>query len=454
MEEISLRELFNIFKRRILLIILTTIMGLAISGIISFYIIKPEYETFTTLIIGNSPGYQLNDSKIEYNDILLNQKLVHTYGELVKSRAVMDTVIESLDLEISYETFKGKVQVDLVNDTEIIKIKVKDNDKELVATIANELSQQFMKTIKIKMRVENIQIIDKAYIPQNPISPNKTLNIIIGSVIGLMIGVFITFLLEYLNNTFKIPEDVEKNLNLPVLGIIPKMDSNSVDAIVKNDPKSHISEAFRTMRTNIQFTNVDKDIKTLAITSSAPNEGKSTIVCNLAISIAQGGRRVLLVDCDLRRPKLHRSFSVTNNIGLTNILMGAFSLEDSLFEIENIAGLALVTSGPIPPNPSELLSSYRMKDFLELVKRKYDMVIFDTPPIGFVTDGSIISTLTESTLFVIESHKTEIDQVKYSKGLLDKVNINIIGVVLNKLPLKNNEYGSYMKQYDSYYVDD
>lgn len=452
MEEVSLQELFYIFKNKILLIIGITLIALGISGIISFYIIKPEYETFTTLIIGNSSEYQLNDSGIEYNDILLNRKLVHTYGELVKSRLVIDKVIDSLDLEISYETFKGKIQVELVNDTEIIKIKVKDNDRELVANIANELSEQFMKTVNIKMRVENIQIIDKAYIQENPISPNKTLNIIIGSVIGFMIGVFLTLLLEYLNNTFKTPEDVEKNLNLPVLGIIPTMNSDTGETIVKDNAKSPISESFRTMRTNIQFTNIDKDTKTLAITSTVPNEGKSFIVSNLAISIAQGEKRVLLVDCDLRKPKLHKIFGVLNTIGLTNILMGAFSLEDSLLEIDDIEGLALITSGPIPPNPSELLNSYRMKDFLELVKREYDIVIIDTPPIGFVTDGAIVSTLTDGTLLVIESHKTEIGQVQYAKELLDKVNANIIGGILNKVDLKKGEYGNFIyDQYDSYY---
>lgn len=452
MDEISLIDLFYIFRKRLKLIIGLTVGALVVSGVISFFIITPQYETFATLMVGKPKDYQSNNSSIEYNDLLLNQQLVHTYGELVKSRLVGDKVIESLDLGIPYESFKGKVQVSLVNDTEIIKIQVKDSDKELAADIANEVSEQFMKTVKLKMNIENVQIIDEAPVPQSPVSPRKFLNMAIGAVLGFMLGVFVTFLLEYLDKTFKKPEDIEKILHLPVLGTIPLILARGKETIVRNNPKSSISEAFRTMRTNIQFTNIDRDMKTIAITSSTTSEGKSTMVSNFAISLAQEDKKVLILDCDLRRPRVHKLFNISNDKGITSILMGASTLDDAVYNSTDIEGLSIITAGPIPPNPSELLSSNRMKEFLESVKDKYDMIILDTPPVGLVTDAAILSASIDGTLLVVEVGETETGQAEYAKELLDKVNANILGVVLNKIPLKDGKYGGYgYMQYYSYY---
>lgn len=455
MEEISLQELFYVFRKRIWLIIGLTIGALVVSGILSFFIITPEYETFTTLLVGKPQEYQISTGGIEYNDVLLNQKLVPTYGELAKSRFVADKVIQNLNLGMSYSTFKKKVQVSLVNDTEIIKIQVKDKDRELAADIANEVSEEFMKTVKLKMKVENVQIVDKAQIPQVPVSPRKLLNMAIGAVLGFMVGVFLTFLLEYLDSTFKTPDDVEKNLHLPVLGAIPLISSRGKETIVKSNPKSPISEAFRTMRTNIQFTNIDKDIKTLAITSSTMAEGKSTVASNLAISLAQEEKKILIIDCDLRKPKVHKIFNLPNTKGLTSIVMGVNTLEDTVYNLSDIEGLSIITAGPIPPNPSELLSSKRMREFLEVIKEEYDMIILDTPPIGIVTDAAIISTYIDGTLLVIKAGETEIANAEHAKELLDKVNANIIGAVLNNIPMKDGKYGNYQyTQYQSYYGED
>lgn len=454
MEEISLRELYYIFKKRLVLIIGLTVLGLALSAVVSLFVLKPEYETFTTLMVGKPKSYQTNTSGLDINDITLNQKLVHTYGELVKSRLVADEVIRNLNLDMAYEEFQNKVTVNLVNDTEIIKIQVRDRDPELAVQIANEVSDEFMGVVKSKMKVENIQIIDKAPLSRNPVSPRKMLNIAIGTVLGFMIGVFATFVLEYLDNTYKTPEDIEKGLHLPVLGAIPEITSRGRETIVRTNPKSPISEAFRTMRTNIQFTNIDKEMRLLAVTSSAPSEGKSTITSNLAISLSQEDKKVLLVDCDLRKPKMHKIFSVLNTQGLTSILMGANTIEDTVLRSPHIDGLSIITSGPVPPNPSELLNSKKMKEFLDRVKEDYDMVILDTPPIGPVTDSAVVSTLVDGTLLVIKAGETEIEKVDYAKELLDKVNANIVGAVLNNIPMKNGKGGYGYMEYYSYYGED
>lgn len=220
MEEISIQELFFTIRKRIVLIILIFLFSVISAGIISYFVLQPKYETFTTLMIGKPKDYK-GENSIEYNDLILNQRLVSTYGEIVKMRVVADKVIANLDLPISYGQFGSKVSVNLVKDTEIIKLKVVDKDPELAAAIANETAAVFMNSVKDIMLVENVQVIDKAQVPLSRISPRPMFNIAVAGVLGIMIGVVLTFLLEFLDNTIKTENDVEKHLGLIVIGTIP-----------------------------------------------------------------------------------------------------------------------------------------------------------------------------------------------------------------------------------------
>lgn len=226
MEEISLKECLLILRKRLWLIILPTILFVVASGIISFFVLEPKYQTFTTLMVGNPRDYQSIDNRLEYNDLLLNQKLVPTYGELVKTRVVADQVIDKLNLDMDYNNFIKKANVNLVEDTEIIKLEIVDTDPELATKIANETAIVFMENVKEFMLVDNVQVIDRAQIPNKPISPRPKLNMAIAGVLGLMLGMFLVFLLEYLDNTIKTPEDVERYLGLPVIGTIPMANKN------------------------------------------------------------------------------------------------------------------------------------------------------------------------------------------------------------------------------------
>lgn len=219
-EEINIKELFTVLRKGKWIIIGLLILSMVLGGIFSFLILDKEYETFTTLMVGKPQDYQ-SDKTLEYNDLMLNQKLVSTYGELIKTRAVSDKVIENLNLQISYGEFASKVSVSLVQNTEIIKIQVTDNNPTLAAAIANETAEVFMDTVKEVMRVENVQVIDPAQVPTGPVSPRPMLNIAIAGLVGLIIGVLIVFLKDYLDNSIKTQEDVEKYLGLPVLGNIP-----------------------------------------------------------------------------------------------------------------------------------------------------------------------------------------------------------------------------------------
>lgn len=215
MEEISFKEIFSILRRRLWLIILLLILFMLASGLVSYYVIDKKYEASTTLMI-------MTTDEIEYNEILLNQKLASIYSELIKTRAVANKVIENLKLRISYEQYKSKVKVNFVEDAGLIRIQVSDKNPKLAADIANEIALVFIEDVKRVMRVENIQVIDEAQVPTKPVSPKPVLNISIAGILGFMIGVFISFLKEYLDNTIKSYEDVEKYLELQVLGAIPK----------------------------------------------------------------------------------------------------------------------------------------------------------------------------------------------------------------------------------------
>lgn len=215
----------------------------------------------------------------------------------------------------------------------------------------------------------------------------------------------------------------------------------SSELITITNPKSPIAEAYRTLRTNIQFSNVDEDLKIICVTSSGPAEGKTTTSCNLAETFAQSGKRVLLIDGDLRKPRVHKAFKISGTKGITNLLAGQCSLE----EVTQYVGsdLKVIPCGPIPPNPSELITSKRMKELIANLRQHYDFIIIDGPPVGVVTDSAILSTIVDGTLLVVASGKTEIEGAKRAKQLLENVNARILGVVMTMIPVTKKSYYDY-----------
>lgn len=208
------------------------------------------------------------------------------------------------------------------------------------------------------------------------------------------------------------------------------------------DPKSPIAEQYRTIRTNIQYSSVDKEIKSIMVTSSGPAEGKSTTVANLAVVFAQLGKKVLLVDADLRKPTVHRTFGVNNLFGFTTVLTKQASLANTVLETEE-KDLFILTSGPVPPNPAELLSSKSMEQFIEEAKEQFDYVLFDTPPLLAVADPQILANKVDGSIFVVFSGRTEIDQAKKAKELLQNAQSKLVGVVLNHKEVKSTDYYYY-----------
>lgn len=211
--------------------------------------------------------------------------------------------------------------------------------------------------------------------------------------------------------------------------------------IVEKKPKSISAEAYRTLRTNIQYSSYDKKIKKILVTSSEPSEGKSTIIGNLAVSLSQSESTVILLDCDLRKPTMHKKFKISNEIGLTELLVGKKELKD-VIQYRN-KHLHIITSGKIPPNPAEMLASKSMERLLEQLSSEYDYILMDTPPLNAVTDAQVLSTKVDGTLIVIRSEKTKKESILIAKNLLQKVNANILGIVFNDVANSANKYYYY-----------
>lgn len=212
-----------------------------------------------------------------------------------------------------------------------------------------------------------------------------------------------------------------------------------------SNPRSPVAEAYRTLRTNIQFSTIDKPVQTILATSTGPDEGKSTTLANLAVAIAQTGSSVILVDCDLRRPTLHRMFGLRNSEGLTSVALG--ECRDALpFQDTAVPNLRVLAAGPTPPNPSELLGSRRMSEVIAILKGQADFVLFDTPPIIAVTDAAVLASKVDGVLLVIRAGKTKRDLAKRAKELLNKVNANILGAVLNDARAESNAYNYYSSE--------
>ena len=211
--------------------------------------------------------------------------------------------------------------------------------------------------------------------------------------------------------------------------------------IVEKEPKSIAAESYRTLRTNIQYSSFDKEYKVIMVTSSEPTEGKSTTAGNLALCLAQGGKKVILVDCDLRKPSLHKKFKISNLVGLSDVIIGKEDFDSSVHK--HNSNLVILTSGKIPPNPSEMLSSKAMENLLEDLKTKFDYIVLDTPPVQAVTDSQVLAAKADGTIIVIKAEKTKKDSVQSAINLLKKVNANIIGTVLNGIDNSRSKYYYY-----------
>jgi len=312
-----------------------------------------------------------------------------------------------------------------------------------------------MQTMKFKLIQEEVQldlpkqsiveITDRAEAGMRPVRPNVPLNISLGVIVGLIVGIGLAFFIEYLDTSVKTIDDVERALQAPVLGVIPQ----NVGRLIEEGPDSPHAEAYRVLRTNVMFSRKDPKLNSLTVVSGGAGEGKSTTIFNLATIFAQSGQRVLVVDSDLRRPSLHKILGVSNSIGLTNYLLKQNTLEE-VVQVTKQPSLDFLPSGKLPSSSLGILNSTQMRDFIQEVKRRYDFVFFDSPPIMGVSDASILASEVDMALLVVQYRKYPQAMTARAKQMVEKVGGRLLGVVLNNINISQDSYYYY---YSGYYYD-
>lgn len=303
--------------------------------------------------------------------------------------------------------------------------------------------------------MDSLTVSTPAQLPRAPIRPQTMMNTLLGLVVGVMLGVGIAFLIEYLDDTVKTSDDVTRVMNLNTLGNVMRfpVGAHSANALVTfAAPRTPYAEAYRNLRTNLQFALLGDSAKTLVVTSAEPGEGKTTTLANAAVALAQAGKRVIVVDTDLRRPTLHKLFNLHQEPGLTDVMMQGLDGLSSVLQETSIPGLRVLPSGTIPPNPAEILSTRWLDGVIDALKQQADMVLFDSPPILPVTDAMLLAAKTGNVLWVIGSGKTRSDALRKAKEALVHTEAKVLGVVLNKLSSRRGGYGYYY--YNYYYAKD
>lgn|GEM_PF-344299 len=479
-QEIDLREILHILTVKWWIIAIFLVLSVTITGIVSFTMLDPVYKAETSLFVGKESD---KIASLDLGEFNLNKGLVTDYRQLILSRLVSKEVIDELGLDMSIETFQKKVDVTTIQDSRLFKISFESTDPKLAMDVTNSLANVLIQKAVDIIQVKNVKVVDVAELPEKPIKPNKRQNVMVAALLGICIGAGVIFLLEFLDYTIKNTNDVERHLKLNTIGEIPQFEGEkrsngkgkglklvgkkvrrhsngkgenafSPSLITINDPKAPASEAYRSLRTNIGYSGIDKQVKLLIVTSAGMAEGKSTTAANMAISLAQSGKKVLLMEGDLRKPRVHRYFSLANDIGITDVIAKNCSFEDTVKNIKEVENLSIVCSGSIPPNPTEILESKKLSDLLVQLKEKHDMIIIDTPPVGQLTDGAILASIADGVILVAASGESNIEMTKRAKAALLQVNANIIGVVLTKI--NKTSSGSYYKyyNYDKYYYSE
>jgi capsular exopolysaccharide synthesis family protein len=334
-----------------------------------------------------------------------------------------------------------------------------DTNKELYRGLLQRMKEA---GVSAGITASNIQVVDQAELPTRPYRPNKRMNLLLASVVGLFLGIGLAFFFEYLDNTVKTTEDIEQFVRLPSFGMIPEISyerrkrlekgvSFPVELITHGHPKSMLSEAYRNIRTSVLLSFSERPPKKIVITSPNPSEGKTTTAINTAIALSQTGALVLILDTDMRKPRIHKIFDEENSLGVSNFLSGHAEL-DSIIKKTEIPNLYYIPSGPVPPNPSELIGSNLFKMMMESLGKRFDHIILDSPPVLGFADSAILSNSVDGIIMVVLSGKTPRETLQRAKESLFQVNAKILGVVINRVNIQRNHDGYYYYyRYHHYY---
>lgn len=405
---------------------------------------RPEYEATTSIFVRTEAGSSVADRSVAAD---YARQQISTYSDLVATPLVLDPAIDTLGLPISARQLAGKITATVPEDTLLLTVTARAADPQGAADLANAVSDSLRNQISVLEGPSSVEltVVTPATAPDQPFSPHVGQNIVLGFVAALLAGVLATILRDLLDNKVRKADDIRLLTDAAIMATVPAVNAkNAVTSISERYAQSVQAEAYRELRSNLRFLEMRGRSRSLLVTSSIKGEGKSATAINLAGALARADRRVLLVDADLRDPSVHFYLGLEGSAGLSTVLIGEAELDDVVqpLELENLSVLA---SGPVPPNPSELLDSDRMTAFLDAATARYDVVILDSPPLLAVTDATAIARRVSGTVFVAGSGKVRRPQLTHALQKLQMVQVKLLGIVLNGVP--RNDRSTYPQAY-------
>lgn len=436
----ELRDYLRVIRRRWLSIVVVALVVVGTAAALT-YSATPQYQSTARLFITTQATDTASES---FQGGQFAAQRVASYAELASGRDLAAVVARDLNLDISPDELSHRVSASVVPETVNLDLSVTDPDAAQAQVLTQAYAQAMVELVRKLETPEAGQqapikatIVDRATLSNSPVSPQPVRNLALGVVLGLLLGLGVALLRDLLDTSVKSTGDLAAATTAPVLGGIP-FDSQARQRPLVTALDSHAPrvEAFRVLRTNLQFVEVDSTAKVFVITSALPEEGKTSTSVNLAITLAQAGHRTLLVEADLRRPKAAATLGVDSAVGVTTILLGRVAVEDAIQRHAD-SELDVLASGTIPPNPAELLQSNAMHDLVKQLRADYDMVVIDAPPLLPVTDAALLARQADGALLVARHGKTTRDQLSQAVERLHQVDAEPVGVVLNMTPGRN-----------------
>ncbi|MDQ1248389.1 MAG: tyrosine-protein kinase [Actinomycetota bacterium] len=442
----ELHDFLKVIRTRWATVLATTLVT-ALAAVAYSLLQTPLYEASTRLFVSTVGGTSASEL---YSGNRLSQERVLSYAQLLMGETLAQRTIDRLNLDMDARTLSEAITAKAKPDTVLIDVSVLDTSPVRARDIANALSEELVVMVReLETPAQGaapdarVVVEQRATVPPEPEVPKKKRNLAVGILLGGILGAGLAILRDILDNTVKDRVQLEKVTGSGVVGVVPYDKGRRENpAIVFESDNSPTAESFRKLRTNLQFLSVDSPPRLIVITSSVPNESKSTTAINIALALAEADHNVLLIDGDMRRPSLARYLDMVGSVGLSTVLSGSASLDDATQE-SKFPRLKVLASGPTPPNPSELLGSRAAKKVLDELRDRYDYVIIDTSPLLAVTDGAILAAESDGAILLVRAGDTKRDQIAHSIGILNDVGATILGSVLSMVPNKRSGPYSY-----------
>jgi capsular exopolysaccharide synthesis family protein len=442
---VDLRDYLTILRVRWMLIVLCTLGMIALAAVFTLSATK-QYASSARLFVSTSAA---DDSQALQGGQFSLQR-VKSYADLLTGQEIARRVVDELELDQSPASLASQISATSKLDTVILTITVTDPSPERAKMLVDAVADQFVSYVAEletppgqDEATSKATIVDPGTEPGAPVSPQPLRNLALGAILGLLLGVGLAVLRDTLDSTVKSAKELEELVEAPILGAIAyDTDAERAPLILDLGTYAPRVEAFRVLRTNLQFIDPDKDRKVFVITSSLPGEGKTTTATNLAVALAEGGERVALVEADLRRPKIGEYLNLEGAVGLTTVLVGRVKLADAMQQVAGRTGLDVLSSGRTPPNPAELLKSQAMTTVIEQLREDYDVVLIDAPPLLPVTDAALLASQADGAILIVRHGKTTTDEVRAAAERLRAVGAEPVGAIFNMAPARGaGQYG-------------